>query len=306
MKQYKSIRTQLHTKPYASLETVTHIVFYAIRLTFFVLIRGLTFNIKVATERELIAANDVIISYTFSFFLLFFALCSVITENIYGYYLSAILMFHNSLFTIAMLILISLNIKVTAKFLSVGIVVSISYFVEMCFTLFYIYRKRVENSKILFQKIGADPKINDMFSTRKKLQTLGLLNFFISIITIQKLYLPPVLAHFAFEYATIIILGLTILQHIFIYANFHNEDLTQRKIAMVITVVKAALAILLAIFTIIKYIVGTEEEKVVKLIVYIDLLMISLVFFYYLWTDMNNFGKGLKKQILFKTRELTL
>ncbi|ELA41140.1 uncharacterized protein VICG_01839 [Vittaforma corneae ATCC 50505] len=302
----KVFKTQLQSKKYLTTEAITHIAFFVIRLGLFAISRAVNFHLKITPKRRIEAVNDFITNLIFSLFLLFFILHSLFIENIYGYCLSVLLMLHNFVFMLVMILMSRFGVQIKVKLWSVGLVISLSYIVEMCATIFYIYKKRAENSRALFQTIGADPKINDMFSTRKKLQTLGTINLFIPVIIIKKLYFIPSQFELKIEWINIVVLALTVLQQLFVYAKFHNEDLVQRRIAIAVTIVKLAINIVLIVTTSIEFIYLLRRAKDVRIIIYVELLLITLVFLYYLWIDMKNFGKGLKEHILFRTRGLTL
>lgn len=306
MKKYKSVDRAWKLRKYPIVEVATHISFYVIRFTLFLVSRALYFKVVLKTPMGRSSANNYIVNYTFSLFLLFFVLYNIFTENIYGYYLAVVVMIHNFILMFAIVTATHFDNETPNLYWFLSIGLSSTYIVEACISMVLIHKKRAENNKALFQRLGADPKINNMYSIRKKLQTLSIINLFIPIVTVQKLYLIPTQFGLKLESATVIILFITIVQHLFVYANFYQEDLWQRKIAIAITIIKVGLSIGLIIVTALRYAYILRKAGDVRFIVYADLLLITLVFLYYLWMDMRNFGKGLKKHILFRTRKLTL
>lgn len=306
MKKYKNMKTQLKLKKFPIVEFVTHIVFYAIRIVLYTAIRGIGFELRIDVGLTVASASAIIVGCVFSLFLLVFALSNLLRENIYGYCLAAVVMFHNFLLSLTILILMRLDTHLKAKYWILGIMVSVSYIFEMLITIFFIYKGRGESNRTIFRKIGADPKINDMFSIRQRLQTFGAINIFIPVMMIKNLYLPPRIFSFSFEHINTVVLALTLVQHVFVYTRFHDEDMVQRKIAIAVTVVKAGFTVLLIVLTAMNYMYSEYLARVIKIILCSDLLLLTLAFLYYLWVDMKNFGKGLRKHVLFRTRELTL
>ncbi|ELA41141.1 uncharacterized protein VICG_01840 [Vittaforma corneae ATCC 50505] len=306
MKKYKNVSRSWRLKKYPVVEIITHITFYAVRFILFLITRAFYFNLKIVTPSAKSAANNYMVNYTFSLFLLYFVLYCIFTENIYGYCLAVVVMFHNFVLMVAIVITTHIDDRTKDNYWILSLVISSTYIFELCISIFFIRKSRTESNRALFQKIGADQKINDMYSTRQKLRTLSTINIFIPIITVQKLYLAPTQFGLKSETSTAVILLLTVIQHLFVYANFHQESLVQRIIAVAITIIKAGLSLNLIILTAIKYAYLLNKANDARIIVYLDLLLITLVFLYYLWKDMRNFGKGLQKHILFRTRELTL
>ncbi|ELA41142.1 uncharacterized protein VICG_01841 [Vittaforma corneae ATCC 50505] len=209
MKKYKDFNKIWKIKEYPTAEPIVHIAFYAIRLTLFILIRLLNPELIVRSNKMVAAANNYILKYSLSLFLLFYVLYCLLTGNIYGYCLSVVLMFHNFLFTLVISILARFDADIKLKYWAISIAMSITYVIEIGFTVFFIYKRRVENSRSIFQKIGADPKINDIYSIRQRLQTFGVINLFIPILIIQKLYLIPDQFELKSEMVTIVVLVLT-------------------------------------------------------------------------------------------------
>ncbi|ELA41145.1 uncharacterized protein VICG_01844 [Vittaforma corneae ATCC 50505] len=303
MKKRGNIKANLSPNRFPIVEFITHIAFYGTRLILYTTARGTSFK---TLNHVVASASAIIIGYVFSLFLLAFVLYNLLKENTYGYCLAAVMMLHNFLLSITILMLMRVDIRIKRRYWIAGLMISTSYILEMFITIFFIYKKRKESNKAVFRNIGADPAINDMFSIRQRLQTFGSIDLFIAIVIAKNLYLPPQIFSFKFEHITIAILALTVLQHVFVYAKFHDEDITQRKMAIVITIVKAVVAALLIVLIAANYTSSEYLTRVIKIMLCTDLLVLTLVFLYYLWKDMKNFGKGLKKHILFRTRELTL
>ncbi|ELA41143.1 uncharacterized protein VICG_01842 [Vittaforma corneae ATCC 50505] len=306
MRKFKNVDRIWILKKYPTAELITHASFYIFRLTVFIIIRALNFNIKAVNKRTITGANNIIISIIFSLFLVFFALYNIFTENIYGYYLATILMFHNFLLTIAMAILAHINVGTKTRYWYITLVIALSYILEMCISTVFIHKKRAESNKALFQRIGADQTINDIYSLRKRIETLSSINLFLPAVIILKIYFTPIIFVQRFENITFAILILTALQHVFTYANFYDEDLLQRRIAIAITIIKAVVIIVLIVLTSLNYANLIANGRDIRIILYADILLVTLMFLYCLCVDMKSFGKGLKKHILFRTRKLTL
>lgn len=306
MGKFRNVDRIWNLKKYPTAEVITHISFYILRLGTFIIIRAVNFHVKVVNKKTISGANSIILSIIFSLFLVFFVLYNIFTENIYGYCLAVVLMFHNFALTVAMVILAHLTVHSGIKYWYIGMAVAISYLLEMCCAIFFIHKKRIECNKSLFQKIGADQKINDIYSLRKRIETYSSINLFLPMVIIEKIYFTPDVFVLKFEYLVFLILILTGIQHIFIYTDFYGEDILQRKIAIAVTVIKAIASLVLLMFAAMNYGQLLNNGRDVRIILYVDLILITLAFLYYLRADMKNFGKGLKQHIMFRTRKLTL
>ncbi|KAM0680644.1 hypothetical protein GINT2_001332 [Glugoides intestinalis] len=142
--------------------------------------------------------------------------------------------------------------------------------------------------------MGADPTINNAFFLRKSLETLGSLNLFIAITSFGRYTLHVALGY---DLAYFLFIGLTVIsliQQLFVYVNFYNEDVQQRKIAKILSIIKLALHFHMII---IEFFCTNKEDSnwsLTNILFLIDSTFLTLVTTYILWLDSNNFGVGLK------------
>lgn len=301
MKKYLNINTKLKLKEIQKKELTLYTFFYLFQMTCFTVFRGSSFQEQMETPEDWEMVNNILISYLFSLFLFFFVLYNALMENIYGYYLAAALMLHNFILSFFMIVLP--YIRIDLYFCIVGIPITVSYLIELFVALFFIRKKRFESNRAIFRRVGADIYTNRIFSDRKQLEAFSHLNLFIPIVVTRKHYSPISAYRVGFDYFTLIILILSFIQHLLIYTNFNEENMIQRIITIIITVIKTGFSLALLFLTgfesnVISNCDLTPEIKVGKIILYADISLISLIVLYYLWIDMTNFKQGLKRSML--------
>lgn len=287
-------------------EITFFVAMYALRTLFFIGIKILDDEYTLNTYRKIIGINNFIVEYIWSLFQIYFTISMVLSENIYGYYIAIIIMIHNCILSI--LVLVYAHLVFRAIFWIPGIVIASTYVVESVITFIFIRIRRAEATLSLFRKIGADPAINEMYSTRKKLETLGSTNLIISIIMAERLFIPPVVVTTWTDRALVIgTLIVTFIQQILIFSCMYEERLIQRITAIVVTGIKCIISLTLLIVVPFIYTYSSQHYmSTVRPILYADELIISLLFLYYLVMDTRNFGRGLASSLKNTEKQLVL
>lgn len=288
----------------AGSEVIVHVGFFYIRIILFGMLKLVTRQISLQRINLVNIFSDIIFSFQFSVFQLYILLKSLITYNVYGYYLGAILIFHNFALTTTILTLVQLSFK--AKYYVIGFFISGSYLIEFFFAIFMIFLKSRERGMQLFQTIGVDPHLNKIFSTRMKLKTFGDINIFLSAVIPGRFFLPPAVSFFWIDYLSIGVFLITIIQQLLISANFNDEDRTQRKIALAVSVAKTLFTTMMIVFIGILPYPTSVPTKEVNLVIYSDILISNMALMYYMIEDLKYFDRGLKRDILIRTRRLEL
>lgn len=302
-KVHREAQPPIRFKEFPTKEVTAHIVFYLFRLVCFIFLHDDYSKVK-NTQLLVSIKKDAIVSCLFGIFQLYVLLNGLITNNVYGYYIATLLIFHNFILMIAMHVVIRLDRSMS--YLIVGILLVLGYFFEFLATVTLIIKKRSTYSMFLFQKIGSDPIINKLYATRMKLQTLGFINLFVPAVVLAKQYLPPLEKIVRSDMIVFFVVIVSLIQQLFVSIERHDEDVVQRKVAILFTFLKAFLVILDFIFTMKTQIFDSESNKIIKMILYVDIFIINAAFLYYMLLDMKGFSQGLKEALLLKTQRLNL
>lgn len=286
------------------IEVIFHTIFFYIRIILFGILKLIARQISLERITLVNISSDIIFSFQFSVFQLYFLLKSLITANVYGYYLGAILIFHNFALTTTILTIVQLTLS--AKYYIVGFLISGSYLLEFIFAIFMIVLKSREREMQLFRTIGVDPNLNKVYSTRMKLQTFGDMNVFLSMVIPGRFFLPPAVSFFWIDYLSIGIFVITAIQQLLISVRFNDENRKQRQMAIAVSVFKALFTVVMLVFiAILPYPRNVPTEEV-NLVIYSDILIANIALMYYMTEDMKYFGSGLKDSIKIRTRMLVL
>lgn len=250
--------------------------------------------------------DDFTYNVYFNLYLEFLFIYSILMSNIYGYYLCSAVCLHNSALFI---IIVSSPITVYGP----GIWICVSFiaglFILECFvTLYFLYVRRYENNNDLFKKIGANPKINQAFATRKQLELFGSINVFTSTVILFKFLLPPSSIYANVTYLTGIFTFTSYLQQALITVNLHQELVRQRQLAIILAFIKIGLAITIIVLYN-RYSIGLDvldqPSKVISFL-FVDIIVITIGMTYLLIKDLKQFGSGLKEFLKFKTKVVSL
>ena len=216
--------------------------------------------------------------------------------------LNIIIIFHN--FIIQSLLYYSEMDDFESLFAS--IVVSILYILEFLYILKVIRDKRSSYAFDTFKKIGADPEVNKAYNIRLLVNYLSHLDIFLNILVAARFSLPPIIPFRSSNIIVIVIFVLTLLDEIFIHTQSILEYKTQRKIAIGILSIKFICDIVKLILDILENDLFCAIRYIVKIIINIDILIVSGFLAIYLIKDFKNYGSGLKENLKFTTKKIEL
>lgn len=281
-----------------------HIAFFWMRIVIALCIFPTFKNPPSCACRFEALADDTIYILQFNIFLFYFVLSSLSQGNVLGYFLSIIMMIYNA--GLAFLIMFINQKSLFRKDIICAGLFTVSYIFEAIMAVCTSYLKRHEMSFEFFKKVGADPRINDSYVTRKRLQTFGVINLFVSTAILGKALLPPFPKYTGASYIAIFIVILTYIQQIFVSANMKDEDVLQRNIAIYMSFVNISLLILLITLTALRSFKCVASTRAVQIFVCTDMLVIKIVMNIYLRNDKKKFGSGLKDYFKFRGQTLDL
>lgn len=313
MKSHLNLSNQSALSPFPFLTFVFHVIFFWIRLSGLITIFGLRSDFlgskyvnapPAIINGVLETANDLVFLISFNMFQLYLELWSFTSGNIYGYYMAIVIMIHNAVLT--MFIPSTTSITVRFEYWIVLGIISAAFFVEALITIYMTYLRRYESSLDIFKKVGANPKVNSAFATRKILEAFGLINVFSSaalackdfVIPSTRFTKPGILR---FSYIIV-----TFVQQLFISVNFNDEDIIQRKIAVYLSFLKIPLIIGSIIWIAIAPAPKPGVTDSVEIFVIADALVESIAMNWFLVSDTKKFGSGVKEYLMFRTKKLDL
>ncbi|ELA41517.1 uncharacterized protein VICG_01501, partial [Vittaforma corneae ATCC 50505] len=108
------------------------------------------------------------------------------------------------------------------------------------------------------------------------------------------------------SYVVIVYVAVSFIQQILVSVRPDEENIKQRKIAIVLSIVKIAVAIWAIIHD---QWIETKDLSIspaVDTILFIDAILLSCIQHYFLVIDGKNFGSGLKEYLALKTVQLNL
>lgn len=176
----------------------------------------------------------------------------------------------------------------------VFIIIIISMIFDMMISLRLNCLKIKEKSFELFKKIGPDKKINSAYAVRKFLETLGGTNLFIIFAVV---FTELIIEKVKYKILKLFILTLTIFQQLFISSYFNEENIFQRKFAILMSVFK--LPLIFYIF----YIYINHAKNYGSTIFYneiidcVNLILLNTIMTFVLIFDYLKFGSGLKEHL---------
>lgn len=281
--------------PASTIPLAPHVMFFWARLACLFIL--LPIGGKRILNEEL--KSDILFLGKFNVFQFYLVVSSIISGNIHRAYLSMAMMLHNAI--LAIFIPTAMSSDLIASTWIAIVLVSLTFLLEAFWLLYMIYAKRFENNLERLRKVGVDPRINNAFAVRKALQTFGSINIFLVFAVLGKDFVPPLER---FNGITLLSLSYAILssiQQLFISANFNDEDITQRKVAIFLSFARLPIIICIIVWCA----VGPKHRATthaVSIFIFSDILVISLIVNYILLCDTSMFGSGLKESLIFKTK----
>lgn len=248
--------------------------------------------------------DDTIYIHQFNTFLLYFVLHSLSQENVLGYSLSIITMVHNA--GLSLLITLINRKFLPEKDLICAGLFSASYILEAIHAVCISYLRRHEINFEFFKNVGVDPKINESYVTRKRLQTFGMIDIFVSTAVLGKIILPPHTKYSAVSFVTITIVLLTYVRNVLMSANIDDENTLQRNVAIWMSFANILLLMMTIVLTALYASGCVASTHGVQLFVYADMLVVKIVMNIYMRKDKKNFGSGLKEFFAFRGQVLDL
>lgn len=287
------------------LSLILHVAFFLIRrsIHFTILFLALSsdeIDPQVRMNADLFCSFSMI-----SVLSLFLVLRSVVSGNVFGYYFSIGVMFHNSF--------IAISIPSTGNFVSyehfwiLFSLISLSYFIEGLLSLYLVYLRKNEYNIKLFKTIGADKLINNAFATRKCLEASKETHIFLTLLVFRKLWWHSIENEKSVAYCISILLVLTFLQQCATSINFNDENTFQRQVTIAISFLKIIVALIIILIRLIMHFL--EYHVVIDCFTTLlctDILFVSLIIHYFLIKDFNQFGSGLRNFFKLKNTRIEL
>lgn len=283
-------------------QIVIHVCFFITRLVFYKNLHVLKGGRKDLHHNCKYPATGIMFCSHFKLLQFYFAAESLIKNKIYGYYCTVAMMFHNILFLCAML---SFDDKKETDLNRVfEVAIPVLHVVEIVISVIFVRKSKREYNLEVFQEIGASPNIKKAFSTRQKLQYMGNINFFLLAIEGTSILHREPLAYRIDHILSLIMLILSIMQQITVFVNIYDENRAQRKVALSITAMKLVLSLGLIFIVILELLSTGNKKKITHAFIYADIILLSVIFFYYMSVDMLQFGSGLKECYKMRTRKI--
>lgn len=279
-----------------------HMVFLIFRIILFAIILVNFNNIKLFSHKIYVNSfGDLAFLILFNIFQFFILVQSHLYSNIMIYYITMIVMLHNMTITITILIFTGCFLSLKCHYLL--ITVFILYLVELIHSVCVKFTSKFILKFDLFNKIGANPKINDAFTKRKGLLSLGNINVFISSILIFKnIFFNSYREKTA--YYTYLQGLLAYLLQIIIFVHSDQEKKIQRGFAILISFIRVYLLGFVVLDHL--YVEKEVEKFALNGISFVSLLICTLFHLYFLIADTKRFGSGLESFLLFRTARITL
>lgn len=241
--------------------------------------------------------------YQFNLFLLYLLISSSISGNIFKYYFAIGLMFHNAI--VAVIIPSTLGLSILYKYWVGLTLVSGIYFLEGILSVYISYLRKHETSMDLFKKIGANPKVNNAFATRRILQCFGEINVFLATITLYAFSNEPISKSIFLFALNIAYSFIAYLQQLTISAKGDKEDYKQRKVAIILSYVKIFAALVMLVSdSLTSLLTKRNGAYVFYTLLWFDIITISIVMHFFLVRDRNQFGSGLKEYLEFRSTRI--
>lgn len=308
MNQSRNIRAKWNISNEMIRSIVFHVLFYWSR--FIILCVGVTLNatnlIKFLSDKSIVLSDALKFCFQFNIFLLYIAIDATIRENTFKYYFSIVIMFHNAI--LFAIIPATVGFTISFKFWIIFGLSIFSFLIEGSISIVMSYLQRNEKNLELFKKVGANPKINNAFATRKALETFGQANLFFAFILFEVFWIPPNKLTQLIQLYNYLIVLITFIQQLSISVRFNNEIVIQRKISIGISYFKIIAVIGLVAWRSAIHVRGNINTRLdyFHTVLNIDILFVSAAMQYYLIKDFNQFGSGLKEYLKDTAKSINL
>lgn len=256
--------------------------------------------------------NEAIYVSKLNVFQFYISMCALFYNNVFEEYIATVILLHNSIVALLIPTIASNRIK---KFKLVGLDVSsfrLIYlvaafsFAECIILVCKIYFDRFRINLQIFKKIGANERINRAYATRMRLKSVARIALFLALIILGKEVIPPCSPFSISVLGSTLAVAVTCILQAFIYVNFNDEDVTQRKVVIILYFVK--IFIIVAFKT--NYLVNGPKAMIVSdvanLLELMNILIVSFIVFYTVISDYTQFGSGLKEYLKSNKKYLDL
>lgn len=284
---------------------ILQIIFFAMRVVIFTILYGRVGNKNVWNVHSRVEISDIAYLFLLSAFVLYLFIKSIVIGNIYKYYLSIIVLINNAAVTLRIPVFEPSDRS--GVYWRAYLMLAILYLMEATASIIVLYYERNENSIDLFKKIGLNPRINNAFAARKRLETLGEINVFMSTLLQSWVWIPPTNNGLRWLVAVRIIdKFVTYVQQMCISVNFNGENIRQRIAAICLSIVNIAFPTVLFVWEQIIQRRHLPIQSDFNKFIYVDMFLIAFFMTVFLIQDYNRFGSGLKEQMACRTKRLHL
>lgn len=279
-----------------------HLCFFWTRVICMGLVLSHFNNIKSGRSRAIPELfSDFIYLVQFNTFQYIISAGSLVKSNVFAYRTSIAAMSYN--IVLSAKILISVNEILPIYYRVLFLVTTALFIVELVYSIYAVFSEERMLSFELFKKIGANPVINSAFAKRKCLESLGATDVFIVSSIVYKNMVFGMCSRRT-RYFTCIQAMLTYATQLVAVAKVNEENMRQRRLALLLSFIKIALLV----YIVFRVIFTDDESKGTDLSGYtfIILLVCSILYHYFLSVDTRMFGSGLKTYLSFKTSRICL
>lgn len=282
---------------------IHHIIMFIFREILFCLIIPLLVYPARITKIGFYVESDVVFLNIFNMFILFLAYKSVVSQKIFTYYVTIIVLLNNGIINFFVLKTSLAVLEMTNPDL-ITYLISISFIVEALISLYVVYINRFLSWMDVFRKLGANTRIRNAYFYRQILEATLPYIYFISFHHLSNILFPTTINIKTAAIFRGVLIIVCSLQLLFIFVNFNDEDVLQRRIAIGFTFLRlAVLGILLE--TVVRYRSNIKSDKFyTACIFYGNYVTIQVIIVIILIKDMSLFGSGLKEYL--KTNPLPI
>lgn len=301
MRERKRLTTNLITMNFRL--CLPHILFFLMRIVVFAVIKLTTNDLIPIFNEVRDSVNDTVYLAQFNLCQLYLSLDSLLNASVMKYRLISLLSFHNAVLS-TFIACFTLSDEYTYQvFLSL---ITALFAAECLYTLYVSYNKGREFEHELSKKIGRDERINEAYVVRKCLEIASEINFFLVCAMAGRFVYNPLTIITSTSYVILCYAAVSFLQQLFLRVKFNGECVVQRRVAIVLSVVKTIMAgATLAHYAWAEWDTPTTDMMVETLLLS-DLIILAAVELYYVVLDASHFGSGLKYLLALKTTRLTL
>lgn len=254
---------------------------------------------KLLFYREM--ANDTIFLMMLNSFQFYLICKSIISGNLYAFYISIIFLAHNCILNILLAVdtLVQLVYVSATKrfwFAFTFFLISSILLCEFVLGIYKLYKNKNELNLTIFKKIGLSTKVNDAFASRKFLEAFGTILPFLSCSILLKDSVGTFYRSWTYDMLELGLFIVCIIDQCFYLVRPNDENPRQRKIAIGLSIIIIPYIIVLLLLEILG---GSSSNRVQSDILYFnvivlgDMIIVLCCLIYALISDYKSFGSGL-------------